>query len=68
MRASFEVSQLRTKTRKPHKIAEELILPAANITFFFALINKKAAKDFSFIHLSNYTVKKKTDGLSNNNN
>jgi hypothetical protein len=65
VKASFEVSMLIAKAGKPHTIAEELILPAAK-DMFIAMVGEKAAKDLNLVALSNDTVKKRTDKISDN--
>jgi phenylalanyl-tRNA synthetase alpha subunit len=65
VKASYEVSMLIAKAEKPHTIAEELILPAAK-GMVSAVVEEKAAKDLNLVALSNDTVKKRIDKISDN--
>jgi hypothetical protein len=53
------------KAGKPNTIAEELILPAAK-GMVSAVVEEKAAKDLNLVALSNDTVKKRIDKISDN--
>lgn len=63
--ASYDVSLLIANSGIPHTIAEELILPAAK-----AIANRmhgaKAANDYNTISLSNTTVKRRIENMSEN--
>jgi hypothetical protein len=63
VKASYEESMLIAKARKPHTIAEELILPAAMVS---AMVGEKEAKDLNLVAFSNDTVKKRIDKISDN--
>jgi hypothetical protein len=65
VKASYEVSMLIAKAEKPHTIAEEQILPAAK-AMVSAMVVEKAAKDLNLVTLSNDTVNKPTDKISDN--
>ncbi|XP_078503770.1 zinc finger BED domain-containing protein 5-like [Lissotriton helveticus] len=65
LKASYEVSMLIAKAGKPHTIAEELIVPAAK-AMVTAMVGEKAAKDLHLEPLSNNTVKKRIDNISDN--
>jgi predicted CoA-binding protein len=65
VKTSYEMSILIAKAGKPHTIAEELILPAAK-AMVSAVVGEKAAKVLNFVALSNDTVKKRIDKISDN--
>ncbi|KAJ1137675.1 hypothetical protein NDU88_004073 [Pleurodeles waltl] len=65
LKASYEVSMLIAKAGKPHTIAEELIVPAAK-AMVSAMVGEKAAKDLDLVPLSNNTVKRRIDKMSDN--
>jgi hypothetical protein len=65
VKASYEVSMLIAKAGKPYTIAKELILPAAK-GMVSAMVGEKAAKDLNLVALSNDTVKKRIDKISDN--
>lgn len=63
--ASYEVALLIAKSGKPYTIAEELILPAAK-SMCNIIIGEGAAKELSTVPLSNDTVKRRIDEMSQN--
>lgn len=63
--ASYAVSLLVAKSKKPHSIAEELILPAATVMAEI-MIDKKAADALKKVPLSNNTVSRRIDDMSGN--
>jgi len=65
VKTSFAVSLLIGKSGKPHTIAEDLILPAAK-ALVSIMISKEAANNLNLISLSNDTIKKRIDSLSEN--
>jgi hypothetical protein len=65
VKALYEVSMLIAKAGKPHTIAEELILLAAK-TMVSAMVGEKAGKDLNLVAMSNDTVKKRIDKISDN--
>jgi phenylalanyl-tRNA synthetase alpha subunit len=65
VKASYKLSTLVTKAGTPHTIAEELILPSAK-AMVSAMVREKAAKILNLVALSNDTVKKRIDKISDN--
>uniref|UniRef100_A0A8C5HGG8 DUF4371 domain-containing protein n=1 Tax=Gouania willdenowi TaxID=441366 RepID=A0A8C5HGG8_GOUWI len=65
LEASYAVSLLVAKSKKPHSIVEELILPAA-AAMAEIMIDKKAADTLKKIPLSNNTVSRRIDDMSVN--
>ena len=63
--ASYDVSLLIAKSGKPHTIAEELILPAAK-AIASRMHGDKVSKCFDLIPLSNTTVKRRIEDMSEN--
>ena len=63
LRASFEVSYRIAQTRKPHTIAESLVLPAA-MDMTRILCGKEVADKLKAIPLSNGTVKRRITAIS----
>ena len=63
LQASYAVSMLVAKSKKPHSIVEELILPAA-IAMAEIMIDKKAADELKKVPLSNNTVSRRIDDMS----
>ncbi len=63
--ASYEVSRLIATSGKPHTIGEDLILPAAK-QMVSIMLGNKAVKQLNFISLSNNTVKRRINGMSEN--
>uniref|UniRef100_A0A671KL09 HAT C-terminal dimerisation domain-containing protein n=1 Tax=Sinocyclocheilus anshuiensis TaxID=1608454 RepID=A0A671KL09_9TELE len=61
--ASYEVSLLVAKSKKPYSIAEELIVPAAAI-LTETMLDKKAAKAIKTVPLSNDTVCRRIDDMA----
>ncbi|KAK9958613.1 hypothetical protein ABG768_025346 [Culter alburnus] len=61
--ASYEVSLLVAKSKKPYSIAEELIVPAAAI-LAETMLDKKAAKAIKTVPLSNDTVCRRIDDMA----
>ena len=65
MSASYDVSLLIAKSGKPHTIAEELIFPAAK-AIAFRMHGDKVSKSFDLIPLSNTTLKRRIEDMSEN--
>lgn len=65
LEASYAVSLLVAKSKKPYSIVEELILPAA-IVLAETMIDKKAADTLKTVPLSNNTVSRRIDDMSIN--
>nr|XP_033497741.1 SCAN domain-containing protein 3-like [Epinephelus lanceolatus] len=65
LEASYAVSLLVAKSKKPHSIVEELILPAAAVMAEI-MIDKKAADTLKKVPLSNNTVSRRIDDMSVN--
>ncbi len=63
--ASYEVSRLIATSGKPHTIGEDLILPAAK-QMVSIMLGNKALKQLNLISLSNNTVKRRINGMSEN--
>ncbi|XP_053194079.1 protein FAM200A-like [Scomber japonicus] len=63
LQASYAVSMLVAKSKKPHSIVEELILPAA-IAMAEIMIDKKAADELKKVPLLNNTVSRRIDDMS----
>ena len=63
LQASYAVSMLVAKSKKPHSIVEELILPAA-VAMAEIMIDKKAADELKKVPLSNNTVSRRIDDMS----
>lgn len=63
--ASYAVSLLVAKSKKPHSIVEELILPAATVMAII-MIDKKAADALKKVSLSNNSVSRRIDDMSGN--
>lgn len=61
--ASYEVSLLVAKSKKPYSVAEELIVPAAAV-LAETMLDKKAADAIKTVPLSNDTVCRRTDDMS----
>jgi len=61
--ASFEVSYLIAKTKKPHSIGESLVLPAA-IKIVTAMQGEAYANDLKSIPLSDNTVSRRISNIS----
>lgn len=61
--ASFEVSYLIAKTKKPHSIGESLVLPAA-IKIVTAMHGEAYANDLKSIPLSDNTVSRRISNIS----
>lgn len=62
--ASYEVSDLIAKSKKPHTIGETLILPAA-IAMCQAMDNEKIASQLKQVPLSDNTVARRIDEMAN---
>jgi hypothetical protein len=62
-KASFLVAQQIAKCKKPHTIAQELILPAA-VGMCEIMLGTEAANKLKSIPLSDDTVKRRIDDLS----
>ncbi|XP_048869513.1 SCAN domain-containing protein 3-like [Brienomyrus brachyistius] len=65
LEASYAVSLLVAKSKKPHSIVEELILPAASVMAEI-MIDKKAADTLKKVPLSNNTVSRRINNMSVN--
>uniref|UniRef100_A0A668AN63 DUF4371 domain-containing protein n=1 Tax=Myripristis murdjan TaxID=586833 RepID=A0A668AN63_9TELE len=63
LEASYAVSLLVAKSKKPHSTVEELILPAATVMAEI-MIDKKAANAFKKVPLSNNTMSRRIDEMS----
>jgi hypothetical protein len=61
--ASFEVSNLIAKNKKPHTIAETLLLPAA-MAMCEIVHGEKYGEALKTIHLSNNTVMRRIESVS----
>ena len=61
--ASYKVAYRVAKEKQPHTVAETLILPAA-IDMVSAVIDEKAAEKLRSIPLSNNTVSRRIDDIS----
>ena len=64
MKASYLVALRVARAKKPHTIAENLILPAA-MDMCEAVLNGKCATKLKEIPLSNNTVSRRIDEISN---
>lgn len=64
-RLLYAVSLLIAKSGKPYNIGEELIMPAAK-SMCSIMLDETAAKEISLISLSNDTVKRRDDDMSEN--
>lgn len=62
--ASYEVSYLIAKSKKPHTIGETLILPAAK-AMCQAMDNEKIASQLKQVPLSDNTVARRIDDMAN---
>jgi len=65
VKASYEVCKLIAKTGKPHTIGEGLILSAVK-AIVKTMLGEKAAKELNILSLSNDTVKRRIDKISDN--
>ncbi|CAL9683639.1 unnamed protein product [Knipowitschia caucasica] len=65
LEASYAVSLLVAKSKKPHTIVEQLILPAAT-ALAEKMIDKRAADAFKTVPLSNNTVSRRIADMSSN--
>lgn len=65
LEASYAVSLLVAKSKKPHSIVEELILPAATVMAEI-MIDKKAVDALKRVPLSNNTVSRRINDMSDN--
>ena len=65
MEASYAIFLLVAKSKTPHSIVEELILPAAAVMAEI-MIDKKAADTLKKVPLSNNTVSRRMDDMSVN--
>ncbi|KAI4832963.1 hypothetical protein KUCAC02_015897 [Chaenocephalus aceratus] len=65
LEASYAVSLLVAKSKKPHSIVEELILPAAT-ALAEMMMDKKAAEALKKVPLSNNTVSRRISDMSVN--
>ncbi len=63
--ASYEVSRLIATSGKPHTIGEDLILPAAK-QMVSIMLGNKAVKQLNLISLSNNTIKRRINDMSEN--
>ena len=63
LRASYNISLLIAKSRKPHTIGEELLLPAVN-KVLRTVLHKLPSDIIKKIPLSNNTVQKRIDEMS----
>ena len=61
--ASFKVAYRITKCKKPHTIAEELVLPAA-LDLVSTMIGESAAEKLKPVPLSNNTICRRIDKIS----
>lgn len=65
LEASYAVSLLVAKSKKPHTIVEQLILPAAAV-LAEKMIDKKATDAFKTVPMSNNTVSRRIADMSHN--
>ena len=65
--ASFKVAHRIAKCKKPHTIAEELILPATN-DLVSTMIGESGAQDLKTVPLLNNTICKRTEKIADNIN
>ena len=65
--ASFKVAYRIAKCKKPHTIAEELVLPAV-LDLVSTVIGESAAKKLKAVPLSNNTICRRIDNVSDNIN
>ena len=54
--ASYQVAQRIAECRKPHSIAEKIILPAANLDLASTMIGEGATEKLKLVTLSNDTL------------
>lgn len=65
LKASFEIALLVAKTKKPHTIGEDLVLPAA-IKICETIHSSEIAEPLKKIPVSNDTIKKRIDCIAEN--
>lgn len=65
LRASYHVAHRIAKAKKPHTIAEDLILPAA-VDMVREMVNEATANKLKTIPLSNDTISKRIEDMSEN--
>ena len=61
--ASYEIAPLVAKNKKPHTIAEELIMPAAKVLVKHVIGNKAVSK-LNRVSVSNNTIQRRVTEMS----